>query len=450
MRPDASTSSPPSVDAGAQLAHDSLLIDLARAIDEAAGARVLVFGSPPPQGRDLDVLAREPQQHAVAARLSSEGMLERRGTWVAFRNCAAAAVELVPAVDWRLTRSELSAVFSEAEPLEGFRHLAVPAPHHLLLITARRVARAGRYSDRLRARVDAACIAPSAWQEAQRRAPAWRATGALASLRALHAGAQPRLTASVRAGAARLRAAPAPRRRAAARALRRRRGRPVTVALSGLDGAGKSFQAGRLQLALDQLGFDAAVIWPPATNVLFQANPALKRRLFALLNVLGRPESPGPANAPDRGSDESYSEPLPRQHGPIVHLLALLVALAQAWAFRRGARRAGRGADVLIYDRYALDSIVYLQHRWGQGRDLRLQGALIRLLTRSPRCAFFLDVSPEVAYARKQDFPIENLRERLRLYGELHAGLGCVRLDGERPAQCVCAEIARAVWEALH
>ena len=90
--------------------------------------------------------------------------------------------------------------------------------------------------------------------------------------------------------------------------------REVIVALSGLDGAGKSFQASRLQLALEQLGFAAEVIWPPAANVLFQANPALKRRLFALLGALGRRAEPEAAKPTAGNSADSYPRPLPRQH----------------------------------------------------------------------------------------------------------------------------------------
>jgi len=104
---------------------------------------------------------------------------------------------------------------------------------------------------------------------------------------------------------------------------------------------------------------------------------------------------------------------------------------------------------VVIYDRYALDSIVYLRHRWGHGRAFRLESALIRRLARRPDCAFFLDLPPEVAYARKQDFPIDNLRERAALYHELHQRLGVERLDGERPREELCADIARTVWERL-
>ena len=427
------------------------LTEVACAVDDAAGGRVLVFGSPPPEGRDLDLLAREPQQRAIADRLASEGLLAKGARWAAFRDCTAVSVELVPAVQWRLSPRELEALFAQAEVIPGFRNLALPAPHHALLIAARRVKSAGRYDERVRARVAAVISsAPAAWHEAELRASAWEAAGDLSSLRALHlGGTQPTRTARMRSVSARMRAAHTQRRLAASLAWRRLRGRPLIVALSGLDGAGKSFQADRLQAALEGLGLRAAVVWPPAANPLFQADPALKRRLLAVLRALGRSGGHDPAGTPAPRQGETYLEPLPRQRAAVAHALAFMVALAQAWALRRGARRVGARPDVLIYDRYVLDSIVYLRHRWGQGRVFPLQSTLIRCLARRPNRAFLLDVPPDVAYARKQDFPIDNLRERATLYHQVYRQLDCVRLDGELPTERLCAQIARSVWECM-
>jgi len=437
---------------------------------------VLVFGSLPPEGRDLDILARPGQRKAIAAALTREGLLTKDGArWVAFGGCTAVGVDLVLAADWRLPDRELDSVFEEARVLAGYTHLAAPAAPHALLIAARRVARAGRYGEKLRARVEAtAREQPSAWQEAEARAPAWHAERELAALRALHSrGGAPALGARLRSAAGRLRDAKGKRRRVAARTMRRLTGRPMIVALSGLDGAGKSFQAKRLADALLQLDYRVAVVWPPAANVMFQANPALKRRLFGLLHMLGRGDAPkprgssgesparrgagplpgetsGPVDEPSGPPGEGAApEPLPPQRAPVAQGLALVVALVQAWSFRRGARGSARRADVIIFDRYVLDSVVYLRHRWGHGRAFPLQSALMRLLTRRPDCAFFLDVAPEVAYARKRDFPLENLRERAALYSALHGRLGSVRLDGERTPEDLCGEIAAVAWQRL-
>ena len=446
---------------------------------------MLVFGSPPPEGRDLDILARGGQRDAIGSALSREGLLTQDGRqWVSFAGCTAVAVDLIAASAWRLADAELDSLFDEARPLAGYSHLAAPSPHHALLIAARRVGRSGRYGQALRARVDATLREhPSAWLAAARRAPAWHAQRELGALRAFHAGeAAPGARDRMRSLGVRLRLADGPRRRVVARAARRLRRRPVIVALSGLDGAGKSYQAKRLADALQQLDYRVAVVWPPAANVMFQANPALKRRLFGLLRMLGRGDTPmpqrsgdgstargegaappdetsrpadGPSGSADGPSGSAGEEaaqdpvPVPVQRAPVAHAVALIVALVQAWSFRRGARASGRRADVIIFDRYVLDSVVYLRHRWGHGRAFPLQSTLMRLLTRRPGRAFFLDVAPEVAYARKRDFPLENLRERAALYSALHARLGCERLDGERAPEDLCAEIAAAVWQRL-
>src|SRR5207302_61771 len=79
--------------------------------------------------------------------------------------------------------------------------------------------------------------------------------------------------------------------------------------------------------------------------VMFQANPALKRRLFGVLRVLGRADESAPQRADaDTNTDATTygdaaaQEPLPPQPAPVAHALALVVALVQAWSFRRGAR----------------------------------------------------------------------------------------------------------------
>ena len=107
------------------------------------------------------------------------------------------------------------------------------------------------------------------------------------------------------------------------------------------------------------------------------------------------------------------------------------------------------GTRVVIFDRYVLDAIVYVRHRWGHGRSLRWQCRLIQALARGPLGAYLLDVAPETAYARKRDFPLENLQGRANLYREHWPALGVRRLDGERPRGELCEEIAREVWSLL-
>ena len=61
-----------------------------------------------------------------------------------FAQCTAEPVDVVPAGEWGLPPAEEEALFAEARTLEGLERLARPAPHHALLILARRLARGFR------------------------------------------------------------------------------------------------------------------------------------------------------------------------------------------------------------------------------------------------------------------------------------------------------------------
>jgi thymidylate kinase len=75
---------------------------------------------------------------------------------------------------------------------------------------------------------------------------------------------------------------------------------------------------------------------------------------------------------------------------------------------------------------------------------------LIEALAPSPRAAFFLDVAPETALARKQDiWGLDDLRRQAELYRDEAARLGVTRLDGERPREEIASRIASSVWAAL-
>src|SRR5438045_1055885 len=113
---------------------------LAESIDRILRAPVLVFGSLPPAGRDLDLLAGSNEQEVLAAWLEREGFLERGGEWVRFHDCGVESLDLVPVSAWGLLGAETSELFGEALPIPGFERLVRPAPRHMLLIKARRLA----------------------------------------------------------------------------------------------------------------------------------------------------------------------------------------------------------------------------------------------------------------------------------------------------------------------
>jgi thymidylate kinase len=419
-----------------------------KTIDSLLEGSVIVFGSLPPRGRDLDLLARPREWAVIASLLDREGYSRSGAQWAAFQDCSAFSVELVAAETWRLPPGELAALFEQSTPLDGSRWLSLPAPHHVLLILARRLAWAGgELEDRLASRVEAALSTdPDSWARAEQRASAWKAVAALDSLQRARAGrASRRARARARLELGRSALSSGQGRGLVLRRIRPRR-RSLIVAFSGLDGAGKSSQAESLRTALEQLGIEAAVVWAPGGNPLFRMSPALKGVLLRVLGRLGRgvaEEAGAPAaRSPDEGP---HVAPLPRQRAPVTEVLATVAALAQVVSLRKRAQ----GAPVVIFDRYLVDAVVYVRHRWGHGRPLRFQRWLMRRLCRSPRAHFFIDVTPETAFARKRDFPIEDLRERAALYRAEYEALQAQRLDGELPREVLCAQIAQEVWARL-
>ncbi|MDQ1695879.1 MAG: hypothetical protein QOJ03_1232, partial [Frankiaceae bacterium] len=71
-------------------------------------------------------------------------------------------------------------------------------------------------------------------------------------------------------------------------------------------------------------------------------------------------------------------------------------------------------------------------------------------LSPAPLVAFYLDVSPDVAYARKpEEYDVEELAAHAALYRREAARLGVTPVDASRSREEVAAELARTVWSLL-
>jgi hypothetical protein len=232
-------------------------------IDSLVQERVLVYGSLPPGGRDIDLVVRPADSAVIAAGLREDGFGARRGRWVKLEGCSVSIVELVPASTLNLPARELAAAFSEGVALERLRNIVEPAPHHTLLILARKVGGpGGLLAPNHRARIDRAVeLDPQAWEEAWRRAPMWRAERSLGRLDSRYRGGRVGFMRRVRP---------------------RRPRRTRVVALSGVEESGRSSQAQALRATLDRLGSDTVVERPSPRPVAlgFGAAFALWRPLF--------------------------------------------------------------------------------------------------------------------------------------------------------------------------
>jgi thymidylate kinase len=392
-------------------------LEVLQRLENVARDRILIFGSLPPQGRDIDLLVQASDERACATELSAAGFDRAANQWVLFSGCSARVVELVQATDWGLPPAESAALFSEAAPLNGFVKVVEPSPHHSLLILARKLARQrGPLAPKHRSRIDRALATDgSAWDLAASRAGRWDADAALARLRMLHEGS-------------------APQRRRFARRPRRSR----VIALSGIDGAGKSSQATFLQETLDRLGYDAVVEWSPSHAISLKALATPIRRLLGY----GRQ-----SELPDRVNPDLRPSAYP---AVVVHTWVTLAAFATALSLWRAIGSHLGRERVIICDRHALDFAVFFSYRHGGERRLRFQNWLLRRLAPRPVGAYLLDVAPDTALTRKQDqYLARELHRQAELYRSLAESFGVRTLDGEREVGSVCQEIASDVWRRL-
>jgi len=214
--------------------------------------------------------------------------------------------------------------------------------------------------------------------------------------------------------------------------------RTRVIALSGLDGAGKSSQSRALSDRLHAQGPQVHVYWLPLGHNRVQR--ALRRwiRRFA--------RAPRRDGAPVRSRDAAPVPPAgarAAEHGPLrVHAWVLFVALSCVLSYRLAlARHAARGR-VLVFDRYVLDAIAQIRYFYGPERRFAFQTWLLRVLSPRPIYAYLLDVPASTALARKQEqFGLEELQLQADLLREEAARLGIRCLDGEQPHERLLHEI---------
>lgn len=396
---------------------------VAQLLDSALDERVLIFGSLPPDARDLDLLARPREAAALATFLAGNGFVERGGTWVRFHDCAVDVLDLVSTDEFRADQAATRAAFDAAILLPGFDHLARPAPWHVLLLIARHTkADGGVLTAKRRARI-ASLLEEDAdtWSVAAERAEEWNARTELLALRALY------------------KAPPAsqPRRQAV---------RPKIVAVSGVDGAGKTTQVEALEQALERLGIDTEEEYIRLEWTTLVQNPLLNvvaTPIKALLR-LRRPRADGTGT----GDGEDIGRSV-RERNPVIRAgWVLIIALAHAWAQRTAGRR--RRAEVVVCTRYTLDAIVALRFGYNADRPLRLASMLLRALSPRPLRAYYLDVDADVAFSRRaEQFSLAELERLTALYRQECKANGVMLLDGTAPREVLCERIARDVWSAV-
>ena len=226
----------------------------------------------------------------------------------------------------------------------------------------------------------------------------------------------------------------------------RRRAAPVSVSFSGLDGAGKTRQITELRDHLAATGRSVDVVWVPFKiwpEGLLNRLPAGWRSRLGPGRRAGSAEASGPgtASAPARNGLAGSAR------GWAWTVVGSGASLSAGLSLRR--RRRGSAADVLVLDRYRLDSIVKLQF-WYAEVPAGLLARLVRGVAPAPDVEILLRVDADVAYARKpEQWTPRQLARQACFYDALAEAGGVVVLDGTADPELLAREVAHRVDAAF-
>jgi thymidylate kinase len=234
--------------------------------------------------------------------------------------------------------------------------------------------------------------------------------------------------------------------------------RQVRISFSGLDGAGKTRQIEALKTALGP-GRSVEVLWvpfriwpEPLLNRLpadFRSRLGPKRRLDQESAEAGATNGTGEQGRVSGGTRKAgVRHRLQRaSRSAIWSSIGTAAAVSAGLALRR--RLTGSSADVLVLDRYRLDSMVKLGFWYAEVPSAWLS-RVVAWLAPAPDVEILLRVDPRVAYARKaEQWSLSELSRQARLYDEAARLLSVVVVDGNEDPEVVARLIESRVSAAL-
>jgi len=196
------------------------------------------------------------------------------------------------------------------------------------------------------------------------------------------------------------------------------------VALSGMDGSGKSTAADRLVASLRAKGFDAVSFyghrWDGRGASLAIAFESIWRRLAGKMERMERAR--------------------------------VAKALYDALTFADYLRVLGRMSRlqgprrIVVTDRYVADVIAFLRVR---GPLLSTIEGLLLAVSYEPDVALLLELPPETALARKKEWSLPKLEQFSREYADLRTLLRLTPVDATLPAREVLDRIEEAIDRTL-
>jgi thymidylate kinase len=211
--------------------------------------------------------------------------------------------------------------------------------------------------------------------------------------------------------------------------------RPVLVSFSGLDGSGKSTQIENLREYLHNRGLTTKLLtfWNDVV-VLSRYREGLVHKVYGSERGVGAPGRP--VERRDKNVRKWYLS-LARHGLYLLDALHLVTVIA-------AARRSG--ADVVILDRYIYDELA----------NLPLVNPASKIFVRAisavvprPDIAYLLDADPEVARARKPEYPVDFLQMCRLSYHLLARMLGNITVIPPLPLPDAKREVENAIAPLL-
>ena len=187
---------------------------------------------------------------------------------------------------------------------------------------------------------------------------------------------------------------------------------PLLISFSGMDGAGKSTQIENLKSIAERHGLKVTVLtfWDNVV-MLSRYREGFVQKVFKSESGIGAPGKP--VNRRDKNVRGWHMNLV--RHG--------LYALDAAHLPFVIGKAKDDGVDVIIMDRYIHDELANLP------LDNKLTRAYVRTvasLVPKPDISFVLDAEPELAYARKPEYPLDFLHKVRAAYMNLANLLGTI------------------------